>query len=143
MPAAVPLVTSGMRQLERLAGRVQVVGTVIVVACTLVTTWFLVQPPSAAVVFVADAPPKIAYLPRGPWAVRPTTACPTPRESAAFYNQHSWIDPWGTRVFLTCGEQAVMRTAGPDGVAGTADDVCYETKSGCTLVPSSAQTDGL
>ncbi|MEJ7601749.1 MAG: hypothetical protein WKG01_27865 [Kofleriaceae bacterium] len=131
-----------MRLLElRFAGRIQIASTVVVVACTLVTTWLLVRTPETVVVLVDHAPRRIAYLPAGPWAVRATTACPATREAAQPYNTHTWVDPWGVRGSLTCGEQAIVRMPGLDKIEGTADDLCYEAATAsCTLVPSS--TDG-
>ena len=130
-----------MRPLDqRFAGRIQIASTLIVVACTLVTAWLFVRRPTTVVVQVNHAPRRIAYLPAGPWQVRPTTPCPARRESAQPYNTHTWVDPWGMRGYLTCGEHAILRVPGLDEIVGTADDICYEARASCTLVPSS--TDG-
>ncbi|MCP5065215.1 MAG: hypothetical protein GY946_01500, partial [bacterium] len=32
-------------------------------------------------------------------------------------------DPWGNRFRIKCSEQVSVRSAGPDGKAGTSDDV--------------------
>ncbi|MBA3538087.1 MAG: hypothetical protein H0T79_00520 [Deltaproteobacteria bacterium] len=69
------------------------------------------------------------------WAVsHPATECPaTLDELSQFINRKDSTDPWGTPFTMLCGptrpasaKGMVVRSAGPDKQAGTADDLTSE-----------------
>lgn len=57
------------------------------------------------------------------------TRCPTPGDliRGKYTHPHSLVDPWGTSIAYWChGEDVEIRSAGPDKLFNTADDVTNE-----------------
>ena len=55
--------------------------------------------------------------------------CPTPGDliQGKYTHPHSLVDPWGTSIAYWChGEDVEIRSAGPDKLFNTADDITNE-----------------
>ena len=96
-------------------------------AMWLATSAVFLVPPRHAANEVARTACRQLRSAASDWQESHARVCPTParlRDDGAIDRNAKLTDPWGNPFRMTCtGDAIVVRSAGPDGVFGTKDDI--------------------
>ena len=123
----------------RVAHAIVLASTAVVATCVIVMQSLLAHEP-AAHTYPMLPPPAYLVPAIGPThgfslPDQPTVACPP--ATTADGTRYAWIDPLGQRHHLLCdASRSITRSRGIDGVFGTEDDVCFDMKVSCSLMPA-------